>query len=119
MNVESLALIVSVLKGTLIDELIQPLLSRITVMQQQIADLKAALDANLAVTSAAVANEHALKTALSAANDQIVQLQSQLTSAQAAALAPTDLTALTDMTAAVVASTQLVNDTNTVTAPSA
>lgn len=111
--------------GALVDRYIQPLLSKVDHMSQQITDLQTATTALTSQATAAIAVESALKQKLDAAiaaNSTLtaanVDLASKLAAAQANAGDPADASAIAGVTASLAQTTQALSDANAVNAPS-
>lgn len=110
--------------GVLVDRYIQPLLSKVEIMSQQVTDLQTAVTTLTQTVAATVANETALKQKLDAAIADntakaatITDLQAQLDAAKANASDPADTAAITAVTSTIQAQNQTLADATAQTAP--
>jgi hypothetical protein len=112
------------LLGVITNYIIEPILTKVETMSQQIDNLTAAVTALTATVAASIANEYALKSKLDAAIAGNVALQAQLEAAQAAhataqasALNPAESAALDSAVTTIGQASQQLADATAMSSP--
>jgi len=107
------------------DEILAPLMNKVSTMSQQVSDLSSAVSALTTAVQSAIANENALKQKLDAAiadNLRLTQenttLKQQLKDAQAGQSDPADATVIAATTKTIQQNTQSLADATAATSPS-